>query len=736
VFSRKVVERKLDSFEAKNKWRPVQHSVEECDRMAKHLNSEGPNGVIYTTRTGVIELARELKKWEADWIRNERLMCAISCEYYLTRYYMITSEAEDGAGNVMHFVFRSGQRVFYNILEELDDMGVSKEIFCLKARKQGISTLIEGILSWFSLFIPGSKAAIASADGQKSQIMAGMFFFAIDELPWWLESERTRDKRASDRGIIEWSHIGNQVILQSGSMRGGIGQGTTPNVVHISEASQYTNAVKQIDEGLLKAVTSAPGNFMVIETTGDGDKWTADMWNNCKDNYWSGGARLLPLFLPWFMTPELYPSKSWILKYKIPEGWAPIPETQAMTLKCDAYVACTEMLRRVLGEAWKLPAEQKWYWEFNFLEHRRRGLEKSWTRQMPCDDFEALIGDRDKIIPEETVTQMEKTKKSVANTPVYMVAGDGISTKHEPIESMVWYGEDSPPRLKCNWKTKSQETLEWMFVPLLPAIYAGMHDRVRASVEKTFDPLEKCLIWKEPEDGYDYAIGWDTGTGVGGDRSVISVNRKGLTDAEPDEQVAEFASDAIALQDIAWFAAPLAALYSKYMKDKPHPKICIEMKRKYGDGPYHELKTAGFRRWHEWGSNFDVKVWREKVGKHGRIGWFTNEWSRPLLLSRFFGAVENGWYIVRSKWLAQELAEMEQKVTESGKTRADHEAGKHDDRVFAAAMSYFTLHQSDVMAERMKKRYDAPGDEGLVIEHGPATGMPTMLTGGSLWPAR
>ena len=55
--------------------------------------------------------------------------------------------------------------------------------------------------------------------------MAGMFFFAIDELPWWLESERTRDKRASDRGIIEWSHIGNQVILQSGAMRGGIGQG-------------------------------------------------------------------------------------------------------------------------------------------------------------------------------------------------------------------------------------------------------------------------------------------------------------------------------------------------------------------------------------------------------------------------------------------------------------------------------------------------------------------------------
>jgi hypothetical protein len=45
---------------------------------------------------------------------------------------------------------------------------------------------------------------------------------------------------------------------------------------------------------------------------------------------------------------------------------------------------------------------------------------------------------------------------------------------------------------------------------------------------------------------------------------------------------------------------------------------------------------------------------------------------------------------------------MEQKVTDSGKTRADHEAGKHDDRVFGAAQSYFTIHQCDVMAARMK----------------------------------
>ena len=166
----------------------------------------------------------------------------------------------------------------------------------------------------------------------------------------------------------------------------------------------------------------------------------------------------------------------------------------------------------------------------------------------------------------------------------------------------------------------------------------------------------------------------------------------------------------------------ISAFYAKAMHEKPHPKMAIEMRRKFGDGPYHVSKLMGFRRWHEWGQGFDRKTFKQHVGKHGRIGWFTNEWSRPLLLSRFFGAVENGWYVVRSKSLAEEIAGMEQKVTESGKTRADHAKDEHDDRVFAAAMAYFTLHQHDVMVERLKKRYESPQDGGILIEKG----LPSM----------
>lgn len=712
MFSTAKVIRKLEAFERHYGWRPVEHSIEDCDAMIRHFNDE--EKVISKDRSGNISLRRPLTKAEKRWIANERACCAISCEYYLTRYYMIASESEDGSSNIMHFKFRSGQRVFWRILQKLDTPspglpeGKAKLIFCLKARKQGISTLIEGIISWKSSFIPGTKSAIASADGQKSQIMAGMFFFAIDELPWWLESTRTRDKRASDRGIIEWSHIGNQVILQSGSMRGGIGQGTTPNAIHISEASQFTNATQQIDEGLLKAVTNAPDNFMVIETTGDGDDWTAKMWNHCKEDYPRGRARLMPIFLPWFMSPELYPQKTWLAANPVPKDFLNnrIPETRAMALKCKAYVATTDILREELGKGWELPLEMQWWWEFEFTAHRKRGIEKSFLRQHPCDDFEALIGEHDKAIGEEAIENMLRTVTDSAS--VYMIAGDGIETKHEPPHGLILHGEEAQ-RLYTEWMNRKGNRYEWGFIPV--------ESNLNSSEWK---PLKRAIIYEEPVPGYDYGIGIDTGTGVELDRSAIVVTRKGMDDDEPDVQVAEFADDTIGQTDLwAWIAA-ITALYARYMDEQlKHPKLCIELRRKIGDMSFNQVYHSLDMRRHNWFVQLDKTTYKPKPGSAGRPGFFTNGWSRPLLLGFFTSSLENGWYEVKSRYLMNEVKNAEMKVTASGKTRMDHAVGNHDDRVFAAAMSHWTLHDTESLIEWSKRKYASPLSTPLEIDFSP-----------------
>lgn len=700
-------------FAAEFGWRPEPHSIEEVELWSKRLRE-----VFEIDAKGNIFQTRALSKVERRFIANERAMCAASCYYFLTRYYWIKAKSR-----ILRFAFRQGQWILWKMLQELDAAGVSKLLQILKARQLGISTLAEGIMTWGALFIPGVSSQIGSADGQKTQIMLGMMTLAIDQLPPWLPPTQTRSKTASDRALLEFSRVGSLIMVQPGSIRGGMGQGATPTMVHLSEVSQYTNPVQQLDEGLFKALHEGPELVVLLESTGDAAHrsawWWKEQWIANRDNYWSGNAKFLPVFLPWHTTPELYPGEQWLKKFPMPADFSPNDDTIAHIRRAEAYVHSTEMLRRVLGQDWTMPKEQQWYWQFNHEDHKRRRVEKSWYRQMPCDDYESLLGEHDKVVGQEAVELMESTVAKVEDTPVYQIAGDGIMAKYEPKDGDVWNGDDAPARFRCHWTTPRREKLEWMFIPLVP---------VKAS---SFDPLERLLIWEEPQVGFDYSMGIDTGMGVGGDRSIITVTRYG-TDADPDVQVAEWASDSVALDDVYAYITSIAAFYSRHMTQKPHPKIAIEMKRKFGDGPYHVSKLMGFHRWHEWGQGFDRKTFEVRVGKHGRIGWYTNEWSRPLLLSRFQSAVENGWYIVRSKWLAEELAGLEQKTMPSGKTRTDHESGGHNDRVFAAAMSYFTLHQWDVMAERMKKRYDAPNESEFVIEHGPAV-FTTTIGGDRKW---
>lgn len=712
MFAPEKVEERLNGFQEEFGWRPREHSIEEVDQWSERLRE------VFDVKTnGDIMQTRGLTKAEERFIANERAMCAASCLYFLTRYYYIKFK-----NKIARFAFRQGQWILWQMLCELDRMGVSKMLQVLKARQLGISTVAEGIATWSSQFVPGVAAQIGSADGQKTQIMLGMMTLAIDQLPVWLPPTQTRSKVASDRAMIEFSNIGSMIMVQPGSMRGGMGQGTTPTFVHLSEVSQFTDPVTQLDEGLFKTLHEGPELIVILESTGDASHhsawWWKQQWIANRDNYWTGNADFLPVFLPWHTTPELYPGP-WLKKHPMPADFVPNEDTIFHVRRAEAYVHATPMLAKVIGDTWTMPIEQQWFWQFKHEDHKRRRVEKSWYRQMPCDDYEALLGERDKIVGEETLEVLKKSQVSIEKVPAYMLAGDGVAEKHEPKEADVWYGDDSPPRLKTHFITRIRsERLDWMFVPL-------------KRISK-FDPLEKFCIFKEPEDGFDYSIGWDTGTGVGGDRSTLCCTRHGV-DAEPDEQVAEYASDSVSLDDIYVYGCAMASFYAKHMASvrKPHPKICIEMRRKFGDGPYHVSRQMGFTRWHEWGQGFDRKTFTEKVGKNGRIGWYTNEWSRPLLLSRFFGAVENGWFIVRSKWLADEISDMEQKVTESGKTRADHAKGEHDDRVFAAAMSYFTLHQHDIMVERLKLRYESPSDGGILIETGPC--RQTIEIPGAKW---
>ena len=121
-----------------------------------------------------------------------------------------------------------------------------------------------------ALYVPGARCSIGSADDQKTAVMMDMMYGALEHIPWYLRPTQTKDKR-SGRALLQFARIGTSIVVQHGAMRGGIGQGTTPNKIHMSECCDFTNWKAQIEEGLFKAVPSMPYVLMVLESTGNGN---------------------------------------------------------------------------------------------------------------------------------------------------------------------------------------------------------------------------------------------------------------------------------------------------------------------------------------------------------------------------------------------------------------------------------------------------------------------------------
>jgi hypothetical protein len=235
--------------------------------------------------------------------------------------------------------------------------------------------------------------------------------------------------------------------------------------------------------------------------------------------------------------------------------------------------------------------------------------------------------------------------------------------------------------------------------------------------------LGRIRVWKEPAEGHDYTFGIDTADGLGiadEDRSVLSV-ADSVTGEGCDEQVCEFVHNRVNSPQMVGFAACLAAWYSQgeesntiWTKDPRGVKFCIEQRERPGDDCQLQLKLMGFN-WHHINTSYDAKNVRESRGH--TEGLRTNSVTRPMLTGRFVDAVTNGWYKPNSKWLIAECKDWERKTLATGKTRMDHRSGKHDDRIMAAAMSYFSRHAFDVMADRSTKRYTLPTGRNPEVDY-------------------
>lgn len=664
-------------------WIPEYHSISNIDGFNSHYDALSKRA----ERDGVDV---ELGQAEEDWIFNEYSICACDYRYWSEKYAKIN----DG-GDIIRFQRRASQSMLVDMWGDRQEKGYAIEQQVLKARQQGISTEVELAITHLVNFGVGVKAAIASYDSDACERMGGMMDLAFNEIPQWMRATPTSNRAGS---LYAFSAINTRLTFYSGRKASGIARGDTPNVIHISEVASFPDAENIIENSLFQSVHPKANTFMILESTGEGNtNWWAKTWYSSRDFWETGGARLQPVFFPWFIASDLFPTPDWRREHPVPRQWSPITETRKMMEKAASYVHQTPTIRKFLGDKWRMPDWQAYFWEVKFLEYRRKGNEKGWLQEMPMDDIEALQPKKDLVFD---LTEVQTQEKHRPQYTAWAIVGQQIQEKWWPNDHEIDF---DTPRFSVTYdghihdlRGRENRTFEWEFVPLKQPVEKGID---------IFDANEKCLISDWPREGWEYSIGVDNGEGVGKDNTVITVCGKSMFTNEPDRQVCEFVSNRIDPAFTHPYVMAIASLYKACMPEGKEPLVAIEQVYGLGETTQIQMKSMGYKRFYNF-TRLDGKNPEADKKKSKRTGWFTTEWSRPFMLTLFRNAVHNHWFKLFSPHLLKnEMPSYQIDQTATGKVRFDHESNKHDDRIVASAISFVVLNDTESMTRRLESVY-------------------------------
>lgn len=594
------------------------------------------------------------------------------------------------------------------------DLQTSEKTFIAEGFISHNSTFTEGLMLHKAAFTYGAHSVIASADQDKLGLMSQMLFLGYDRLPWWLRPMTSR-RVQSARGMIVFGGMESAVSFQHGSQKNPIAMGSTPIAWHLSEVSSFINAYDLIEVGLFKAVHPSNRIFGVAESTAKGDSdWFHDTYFWSKANWESGNARLMALFLPFFVAESMYPNPMEISSHPMPKDWRPEPETRQMMAESELYVASVPVLAGVLGANWKMPREKAHFWEWNFLEARSKGKEKMWFQEMPHTDKACFQGSFDNVFGREVVARAYSDRKT--EYAVYGIVGQSIEVRHEPDMEDVDY---SLPRVPVKYSNFRGETYRWEFVPL-----EWTEDWESLEELRDYDAhMNKLFVWHPPERGYDYSIGIDTSNGISEDATCIAVCRRGRSPQEQDVQAAEFRSNQVShVEAFAW-AMAIAAYYGKYMDGQSgsirhrEPYVAVEQIMAVGDTVQLQMANMGYGRFHKM-TRYDSDPKHMRKADSRKRGWFTTSWSRPMLTDGFVTYVLNGWYVVHSPWTQYEMDHWEVHLTASGKEKKEHSSDSTDDGIFANAMAAFCPNDRKTQADRSQRQWRADDGRQLIDTNG------------------
>jgi hypothetical protein len=664
MYAPDITARAIDAASATQGWPLVPHTPDQVAEAIGHFADLWDDD--HKT------FRRALTPDERRFITNERKLAALDFRYWCCRYARII----DWRRESILFTPNVAQSIVLDIWGDMEREALAVLMLQLKARQLGVSTLTELAVCHRFQFHPRTAAVVASSDPDKSVVMAGMMRYCLEQQPWWLKPVTTKTKNAMP---VEFGEINCTLAVEAGNQFSGVARGTTPNVFHLSEVSTWVDPEHLIDAALLKAVHPTPDVFGVLESTAFGrDNYYHLKWEQAKVDWPRRQSLFCPLFLPWYVGYDIYPTEAMLRAMPIPTDWQPSDRTVNHAERARQYVKSNPLLRKHLAKGrwdWTLPRAQLWYYETERDRYLRERQLNIFLSEMPSDDQEAFQSTNISVIDQDVLLDYrERTREPLG---VYTIIGEGIP--NELVVPRRQWDTTKPPITIQTGEVLSRFNAKYQLIPLIFEGYSGT------------DPTLKLFIWEFPTPQDIYGVGVDTADGIGLDSTVIEVLRKASPD-RPDAQVAEFASAYIKAQQLWPMVLAVSTLYSTYSERaqrRTQCRVAIECMQT-GEMVQDELQKRGW-------SNFHL---HKLLGKRrptpdsriNRVGVYTNVWVRADIIDMMLTCIDEEALDVPSPYLVKEMEALERDPAQQ-KIKAAY--GAHDDRFMALGFPLFSLHLGD-----------------------------------------
>lgn len=663
------------------------YSIDYCNQMRDYINNLIDYDLYWETvdkKADEVQIVfkdanceKEFNSIEISNFRmNEQIISTYDCNYFMDRYYII----QDIHDKFINFKANKLQLINRNIRARLELARRAIKKLTLKARQTGETTDGLGVLLHRICLIENSRSVIASYRDSETTKLARMFNNGLNRVAFWLKPKiKELDKRRY------YGYTNGSIINMGYGTERALARGSTLTLFHLTEIAKYLYPSESVESALSKAAHESVWNLGTIEGTAEkmGD-WFDTFWHTQVKLSNEGLEDFYCSFIPYVCRgDDIYPTKAWInARYDAFSKYKPKPETIQHKFKIENYIKTHKDLLDVMGSNYNMSKETMFYYEVEKEKYKQRGQLHLFYREMPSDPEEAFQNPEKTVYPIEIITELnDSAQKEVPR--VYKIKGDvneiapdlQIDLLNDEIDRDLPILNINTPR-HWNFQTSYQ---------LYPLKFKGW-DRL--------DYKNKFILFDYHNEDFEYTLGGDFSDGLGenlSDDFVIEGYRKG-TIANKDKQVLEFASPNINPSNSWPFILTAGLLLSTPSK---LALMSLEAERGGGQEAIDKLLLLG---WHNIFELIDISKTGESK-RFGRLGWFTNRRTRPIMVNHFFSFIKGRHLELMSPFLVSELKGLTKKESVSAiyNTETEKVAGKIDNRWIASCIALYSSHQNEML---------------------------------------